>query len=225
MASIAPEKIIAAGPLPSNIPPTFPPHITTLLNSLHADSLSQEHAIDGTHLSSIRSQLSQQDKHDSAKQAMDDLMLDKFIALDQDKCLFIYNTLLAMRASLVVEAGTSFGVSTVYLAMAVGKVAAEKGRVVATEKEESKAAKAREIWKECGGDVEGAIDLRVGDLQETLKGKLGVEGQFVDALLLDSELIHFFHSDVLPLFPTVVKVSVPVLIYSAQSGRTSQSQH
>lgn len=173
----------------SNIPANFPLHTTQLLSTLHAESLAQERGINSDHLKSIKA-LYPSD-HNAGIAQMDELMLDKFIALDQDKCLFVYNTLLAMGAKAVVEAGTSFGVSTIYLALAVA--ASEKRglgvcKVIATEKEASKAAKARGIWRECGADVGKVIDLREGDLEETLQGEYGLaEGQAVDGLLLDSK--------------------------------------
>jgi predicted O-methyltransferase YrrM len=124
---------------------------------------------------------------------MDSLMLDKFIALEQDKSLFVYNLLLATGATVAVEAGTSFGVSTIYVALAVAENARRigtKGVVIGTEKEESKAVVARKHWNEAGPEVEGCIDLKVGDLHETLAGDLGLEeGKMIDFLLLDSEFI------------------------------------
>ena len=86
------------------------------------------------------------------------------------------------------EAGTSFGVSTMYLALAVSeveKLTGKKGRVIATEKEPSKAEKARGYWKEAGQEVEQVIELREGDLNDTLKEGL----EEVDLLLLDSEYL------------------------------------
>jgi predicted O-methyltransferase YrrM len=108
-------------------------------------------------------------------------MLDKFVALEQDKCEFVYQLILATGAKYVVEAGTSFGVSTIYLALAVSQNSKE-GKVIATENEASKAAKAREYWKEVGEEVEKYIELRECDLLETLKDDLSE----VDLLLLDS---------------------------------------
>lgn len=55
--------------------------------------------------------------------------------------------------------------------------------MIATENEPSKAARARETWKEVGAGVSEYIDLREGDLLETLKTDLPT----VDLLLLDSE--------------------------------------
>jgi predicted O-methyltransferase YrrM len=128
---------------------------------------------------------------DAAMKDMDVLMADKFIALEQDKCLFVYNLLLATGATTVVEAGTSFGVSTIYLALAVAENARRtgtRGIVIGTEKEVSKAECARKHWKEAGPVIEHCIDLKVGDLKETLAGDLDLEeGRKVDFLLLDSE--------------------------------------
>ena len=124
--------------------------------------------------------------------AADDHMRDKFVALEQDKCQFMYLLARSSGALNIVEAGTSFGVSTIYLALAVGQNAADQkaqgrsvsGKVIATEKEPSKAARAREHWAEAGDEVAGVIELREGDLLETLQME-GMPEQ-VDLLLLDS---------------------------------------
>jgi predicted O-methyltransferase YrrM len=118
-------------------------------------------------------------------------MRDKFVALETDKCEFIYLLARAMGVKNVVEAGTSFGVSTIYLALAVGQNVKQgrgdvKRKVIATEKEPSKAVKAREHWKEAGEEVEPWIELREGDLLETLKIKEGMPNE-IDMLLLDSK--------------------------------------
>ncbi|KAM5355223.1 hypothetical protein ACJ41O_001869 [Fusarium nematophilum] len=111
--------------------------------------------------------------------------LDKFVALDPDKCALVYLLLRSIGARYVVEAGTSFGVSTIYLALAVAQNAGSdpsRGAVIATENEPTKAARAREHWKAAGDDIEKFIDLREGDLRETLKTDLPDQ---VDFLLLD----------------------------------------
>ncbi|RVX75103.1 hypothetical protein B0A52_01380 [Exophiala mesophila] len=169
--------------------------ITSLLTRLHAQSSTQESGISSSEIGEIRRQAATDPKQGYL--ALDALMLDKFIALDQDKCLFMYNLLLSLGATTVVEAGTSFGVSTIYLALAVARnVEARQargdpnvtGRVIGTEKEDSKAAIARRYWAEAGPEVEKFIDLKVGDLNETLAGDLGLcDGQKIDFLLLDSE--------------------------------------
>ncbi|KAG5743631.1 hypothetical protein H9Q72_007381 [Fusarium xylarioides] len=109
--------------------------------------------------------------------------LDKFVALDPDKCAYVYLLLRSMKARFVVEAGTSFGVSTIYLALAVSQNAgSQPGRVIATENEPTKAVKARKYWSQAGDDIEKFIELREGDLRETLKTDLPEQ---VDFLLLD----------------------------------------
>jgi predicted O-methyltransferase YrrM len=111
--------------------------------------------------------------------------LDKFVALDPDKCVFVYLLLRSMKARFVVEAGTSFGVSTIYLALAVAQNAVSgSGRVIATENEPAKAGRARKHWSQAGDDIERFIELREGDLRETLKKDLPEQ---VDFLLLDSK--------------------------------------
>ncbi|KAF3762658.1 S-adenosyl-L-methionine-dependent methyltransferase [Cryphonectria parasitica EP155] len=113
------------------------------------------------------------------------LAVDKFVALDPDKCAAVYLLLRSTGARHVVEAGTSFGLSTIYLALAVGQNVggdASKGRVVATEHEASKARQARAHWARAGAEVEPFVELREGDLLETLKSDLPDE---VDFLLLD----------------------------------------
>jgi predicted O-methyltransferase YrrM len=83
-----------------------------------------------------------------------------------------------MRATTVVEAGTSFGVSTLYLAAAVRDNGG--GQVIATEWEAEKAAVARAHFAEAG--LSAVIDLREGDLRDTLSHSLPAS---VDLLLLD----------------------------------------
>ncbi|KAF4541944.1 O-methyltransferase [Lasiodiplodia theobromae] len=162
----------------SSSPIDAPPHIHNLLSRLHALSINQEKELksqkDGARFVSSTSDASD----------FDTLMRDKFIALDEDKCHFVYQLIRAKGALNIIEAGTSFGVSTIYLALAAGRNAGALGRpatVIATEFEVEKAQKARAHWKECGESVEKWIDLRVGDIRETLKE--GVED--VDLLLLD----------------------------------------
>ncbi|KAF2153929.1 O-methyltransferase [Myriangium duriaei CBS 260.36] len=111
--------------------------------------------------------------------------LDRFVALDPDKCAFVYALLRSSGARHVVEAGTSFGVSTIYLALAVGQnaqVQCAPGKVIATENEPTKAARARQHWKQAGDEVVPWIDLREGDILQTLKTDMPEQ---IDFLLLD----------------------------------------
>src|SRR3989475_12794536 len=100
---------------------------------------------------------------------------DKLVALDRNKAEFCYQICRALGARRVVEAGTSFGVSTLFLASAVrDNVRRETqghddGRgnpsvVIATESEPEKARMARSHFAEAG--LTDLIDLREGDLRE-----------------------------------------------------------
>jgi len=90
---------------------------------------------------------------------------ERYVALDREKAEFCYLLCRSMCARHVVEAGTSFGVSTIYLATAVRDNGG--GTVIATEYEQSKAKAARRNFAEAG--IEDMVDLREGDLRDTLR--------------------------------------------------------
>jgi predicted O-methyltransferase YrrM len=92
-------------------------------------------------------------------------MADKLVALEPVKAEFCAMMCRALRARTIVEIGTSYGVSTLYLADAIRSNGG--GVVIATEYEPAKAKAARANFAAAGvGDL---IDLREGDLRETLK--------------------------------------------------------
>jgi predicted O-methyltransferase YrrM len=107
---------------------------------------------------------------------------DKLVALDRDKAEFCYQLCRATNARRIVEIGTSFGVSTLYLAAAVRdniRASGGGGVVIGTEHEPTKASAARAHFAQAG--LGALIDLREGDLRETLRG---IEGP-VDFMLVD----------------------------------------
>lgn len=176
------------------------PRVHDLLRRLHAESAAQENSYSQYYFYLSRLIRLYITGKPWASEA-DNHMRDKFVALEEDKCQLMYLLACSSGARNIVEAGTSFGVSTMYLALAVGQnVAAEKaagksvtGKVIATEKEPTKADRARKYWGEAGEEVEPWIDLRVGDLLETLKVEEGMPDQ-IDMLLLDSEFKRFLVS-------------------------------
>jgi predicted O-methyltransferase YrrM len=89
----------------------------------------------------------------------------------------LYNLIRAARPATVVEFGTSFGISTLYLAAAVRDNGA--GRVISTELSASKATAAHRTFAETG--LDDLITVLEGDARETL---LGVGGP-VEFVLLD----------------------------------------
>jgi predicted O-methyltransferase YrrM len=104
-------------------------------------------------------------------------MADKLVALDPAKAEYCYLLCRALGARRIVEVGTSHGVSTLYLAAAVRD--AGGGVVIGTEYEPAKAAAARANFDAAG--LAQFIDLREGDLRETLKA---LEGP-IDFVLMD----------------------------------------
>ncbi|MGV6831631.1 MAG: O-methyltransferase [bacterium] len=76
----------------------------------------------------------------------------------------------------IVEFGTSFGISTLYLAKGI---LPHNGKVVTTELLESKAEKAIENFKKA--EVNHLIEVRIGDAKETLRDY----AEPIDLLLLD----------------------------------------
>lgn len=107
---------------------------------------------------------------------------DKMVALDRDKAAFCHLTCRAVGARRIVEIGTSYGVSTLYLAAAVRKTLREQGGegvVIGTEYEPRKAEVARGHYARAG--LADLIELREGDLRETLKTLAGP----IDFVLMD----------------------------------------
>src|SRR5215470_391081 len=108
---------------------------------------------------------------------------DKFVALDPEKCDLCYMLCRSLKARRVVEFGTSFGVSTIYLAAAVRdtvRIEGGHGQVIGTEIEPTKAKVAAANLDDAG--LGTLVDIRVGDARETLRNAGGP----VDFLLLDS---------------------------------------
>ena len=109
-------------------------------------------------------------------------LADKMVALEPAKAELCYLTCRALQAKRVVELGTSFGVSTLYLAAAVrdnANASGTHGVVIATEYEPAKAAAARANF--AAAKLSEFIELREGDLRQTLKV---IEGP-VDFVLMD----------------------------------------
>jgi predicted O-methyltransferase YrrM len=150
-----------------------------LLTKLHAESDEQTDAIRDHYDERDRAV----DRSPDAQAAFSKAFLnDKLYALDRDKAEFCYQLCRATDARRIVEIGTSYGVSTLYLAAAVRdniRAAGGDGIVIGTEYESEKAQAARAHFQEAG--LTRFIDLREGDLRETLKE---IDGP-VDFMLVD----------------------------------------
>jgi predicted O-methyltransferase YrrM len=151
--------------------------LEALLNRLHAQSDTQVDETDAYF--ARREQEVTLDQGNYYDDDMHRFLTDKMVALDRDKAEFCYLLCRSLRATRVVEAGTSFGVSTLYLAAAVRDNQVENGVVIGTEFEPKKVEIARANFKEAG--LSEFIELREGDLRQTLQNIGGP----VDFMLLD----------------------------------------
>ncbi len=102
---------------------------------------------------------------------------DLYLPLGPKQGLFAYSLARAAGARRVVEFGTSFGVSTVYLAAAVRDTGG--GIVIGTELEPDKVTAARANLTEAG--LADVVDIRAGDARQTLRDAGGP----IDMVLLD----------------------------------------
>ncbi|MDH3579188.1 MAG: class I SAM-dependent methyltransferase, partial [Hyphomicrobiales bacterium] len=101
---------------------------------------------------------------------------DVYLAIEPAMGRFLHLAATSIGARRIVEFGTSFGISTIYLAAAVKEAG---GKVIGTEMEPAKAARAQANLADAG--LSESAEIRVGDALETLKG---LEGP-VDLLFLD----------------------------------------
>ncbi|RLK58847.1 O-methyltransferase [Actinokineospora cianjurensis] len=105
---------------------------------------------------------------------------DVIMSVSREGGELLYLLTRAIQARTVVEFGTSFGISTLYLASAVRDNGG--GRVITTELQADKARGAQESFAAAG--LSDTIELRLGDARETLKDL----PETVDLLLLDGWL-------------------------------------
>jgi len=155
------------------------PRLEALIDRLHARSAAQSEELTSYFLTRAREGSLNKNEFDEPSHRF---MSDKLVALDRDKAQFCYQLCRALRARRVVEAGTSLGVSTLYLAAAVRDNLREDGGtgiVIGTEHEPEKAKAARAHFIEAG--LSSLIELREGDLRETLRDVGGP----VDFMLVD----------------------------------------
>jgi predicted O-methyltransferase YrrM len=101
---------------------------------------------------------------------------DAYIPVTHDQGKLLYVTARAINARNIVEFGTSFGISTIYLAAAAR---ASGGRVTGTELEPAKVKAARANVAEAG--LAQFVDIKEGDALKTLASP----GDGIDFLLLD----------------------------------------
>ncbi|MEN0048122.1 MAG: class I SAM-dependent methyltransferase [Bacteroidota bacterium] len=103
-------------------------------------------------------------------------MKDTYIAISRQQGAYIYDLLIERKAKHIVEFGTSFGISTLYLGAAAKK---NGGKVITTELLPEKCKVAQQNFEQA--NLLEVIDLREGDALKTLQD---VETG-IDFLLMD----------------------------------------
>jgi predicted O-methyltransferase YrrM len=103
---------------------------------------------------------------------------DFHLAVSRETAMLLYVLARSCRSSSIVEFGTSFGVSALHLAAALRDNGG--GRLIATEFEPGKVARARENIAAAG--LDDLVEIRAGDAVETLARDLP---EVVDLVLLD----------------------------------------
>lgn len=101
---------------------------------------------------------------------------DEFLTLEKEQAAYCYTQARATGARTIVEFGTSFGISTIWLAAAVRDNGG--GTVISAERVPRKAERARAHIAEAG--LEQYVEIRVGDARETLRALDGPVDMFLN---------------------------------------------
>lgn len=101
---------------------------------------------------------------------------EMYLSISKEQGDYLTQLIIDNKLKNMVEFGTSFGISTLFLAQGAMET---KGHIITTELLESKALKAIENFKKAG--VNDVIDVRIGNALETLKN----HDTPIDLLLLD----------------------------------------
>lgn len=156
----------------SGAPGLDDPRVTATLGALHArarqDVFVFMRALPSVALSVLR-----------GRPAIDGaipFLKDAYIPVDPDQGKFLYVTARVLNAKRIVEFGTSFGISTIYLAAAAR---ANGGNVIGTELVPEKVNAARANVAQAG--LAQFVDIREGDAMKTLS----TIDEPIDLLLLD----------------------------------------
>ncbi len=150
------------------------PKVRTVLDELHRAASGQKLAIARALVPGFVESLFGR-KATPAEEA--ERMKHLYIPVSPSQGTFLYSVARSIGARRVVEFGTSFGISTIYLAAAVRDNGG--GLVIGSELAPSKVARARANLERVG--LSDLVEIREGDAQETLQDPGGT----VDLALLD----------------------------------------
>jgi len=149
-------------------------HIVRLLDRLFAEADASEPALDAMRHSDAAGLINSK----TGYRQFYGLLKDIPLPVSRETGSLLYMLARSTRAQSILEFGTSFGVSTIYLAAALRDNGG--GRIITTEFEPSKAGRARENLTEAG--LIDLVEIREGDALETLA--IGLPETF-ELLLLD----------------------------------------
>lgn len=155
----------------------FTPPLQPLLARLFAEAEASEAAID-VEFAALPPQEREALIRTTDYRALYSQMKNFYLAVSPEAARLLYMLARAVKARSIVEFGTSFGLSTLHLAAALKDNGG--GRVISTEFEAGKVAKARENIAAAG--FEDLVEIREGDALETLAQDLPDR---IDLVLLD----------------------------------------
>jgi len=137
------------------------PKVATILEQLHLEADEQMPSVH-TVVEQIQNESTSQEEwpSDWAKR-----MSSFYLPVSREQGRFLYQTVRATKAQNVVEFGTSFGISAIYIAAALHDN--QSGKLVSAELIESKAAKAKKHIHHAG--LSDYVDIRIGDALVTLR--------------------------------------------------------
>jgi predicted O-methyltransferase YrrM len=152
--------------------------VASLITRLFADAASAD-----ANLGEMRSSISSEDWHDimhskTKYREFYGQVRNNYLAVSPETARLLYMLARGMRARSIVEFGTSFGISTLHLAAALRDNGG--GRLIGSEFESGKVAKARENMQAAG--LADLVEIREGDALQTLARELP---ESIDLVLLD----------------------------------------
>jgi predicted O-methyltransferase YrrM len=146
------------------------PQVTELLDALYADASQNDPLV---HQAARETGVTYESEAEFFK-----AVREAYMPVGREFGNLLYALVRSAKAATVVEFGTSFGISTIFLASAVRDNG--EGKVITTEFDSEKAGRARKNLAAAG--LEEWVEFRVGDALETLKSALPNE---IDLILLD----------------------------------------
>jgi predicted O-methyltransferase YrrM len=168
------------------------PHVAALIESLFTEAERVD-----ANVAQELSQLPSPDRDPTNYRALYGHARERFLAVSRETAQLLYLLTRATRARAVVEFGTSFGLSTLHLAAALRDNGG--GRLIGSELEPHKAARAREHLANAGLLEGVAIEIREGDALVTLAHDLP---ERIDVVLLDGAKV---------LYPRILRLLEPRL--------------